>query len=164
MPLLLGLLWERGNKIKLWISLSILHQSNLEYFVEILYWKEASPCPWGHLWCIDIHAKERFLFHMDHGFKSSSISAVQNMHGSEEMFWTQSDDFCDLFQQDEEDHKTYALPCWSPASELSCLGESCSCTYFPCSSCYLTQKMTLKTEPGQPQCQISTGLNKILDW
>lgn len=56
---------------------------------------------------------------MDHGLKNSSSSAVQKVHCSEGMFCSQSDDFCDLFQQDEEDHKTYALPPQSPASELS---------------------------------------------
>lgn len=141
--------WKKRNKIHQWLFLLVLHYSNLEYFVEILHWTgNFSLSPEGisnvliymlkkdlcSTWTMASKIVAALQYKRCIALREcSAVNLMTSMTFSNEMRKIIRSMHCPLSPQPQS---------------YPCLGESCSCTYFPCSNCCLTQKMTLKTEPG----------------
>lgn len=165
MPLLLDLLLERRSKIKQWIFLPISHYCNLEYFVEILHWTGSlSLSPVGICDALIYMLKKDFCSTWTAASKIAAPLQYKRYIAQRGCSAVNLMTSATFFNEMRKIIRPMHCPLVPSLRAVNALVKDVAAHTSLVSSFYLTQKMTLKTEPGEPQCQISTGLNKILDW
>lgn len=146
--------------------LAYLHYSNLEYFVEILHWTGSpSLSPEGICDALIYMPKKDLCSTWTTASKIATSLQYKRCIAQRECSAVNLMTSMTFFNEMRKIIRPMHCPVGPQPQSCRCLGESCSCTCFPCSSCYLTQKMTLKTEPGQTHSAKSAqGWMKVLDW
>lgn len=145
----MDLLLKRRNNNQQWLFLPVLHYSNLEYFVEILHWT-------GNLFLSPEGVSNALIYVLKKDLCSTwtTASKIVAVLQHKMCIALRECSAVNLMASATFSNKMRKIirPMHCPLSpqpqSCRCRDESCSCTYFPCSNCCLTQQMTLRTESG----------------